>query len=61
MRRGCSAALLLGLLTGAADVPPARLPVRVHRVEVVDGYVYVEESERTPNLPPGLTVRGDVA
>ncbi|GAA2436592.1 bifunctional 3-phenylpropionate/cinnamic acid dioxygenase ferredoxin subunit [Actinomadura vinacea] len=30
--------------TGAPDCPPARRPVRVHEVHVVDGKVCVEES-----------------
>ncbi|KAB1656656.1 bifunctional 3-phenylpropionate/cinnamic acid dioxygenase ferredoxin subunit [Pseudoclavibacter chungangensis] len=41
------------LTTGEADSPPAKLPVRVHRSEVVDGEVFVELSTATPNLPPG--------
>ena len=46
------------LRTGQVDVPPAKRPVRVHRVEVVDGDVYVEESKDPPNLPPGVTAAG---
>ena len=46
------------LRTGAVDSPPAKLPVRVHRVEVVDGEVLIEESAEAPNLPPGLTAGG---
>ena len=38
--------------------PPAKLPVRVHKVSVVDGDIMVEESTEAPNLPPGLTVDG---
>ena len=49
------------LRTGAVDVPPGKRPVRVHRVEVVDGDVYVEESQLAPNLPPGVATRGDLA
>ncbi|MEZ2389385.1 bifunctional 3-phenylpropionate/cinnamic acid dioxygenase ferredoxin subunit [bacterium RCC_150] len=48
------------LRTGAADAPPAKLPVRVHEVVVVDGQIMVKESEEAPNLPPGLTVDGHV-
>lgn len=46
------------LRTGQVDEPPAKLPVRAHRVEVVDGVIMVEESNERPNLPPGLTVSG---
>ncbi|TWP35499.1 bifunctional 3-phenylpropionate/cinnamic acid dioxygenase ferredoxin subunit [Leekyejoonella antrihumi] len=42
------------LRTGAVDAPPAKRPVRTHRVEVVDGMIQVELSLDTPNLPPGL-------
>jgi 3-phenylpropionate/trans-cinnamate dioxygenase ferredoxin subunit len=41
------------LRTGRADAPPAKLPVRSHRVEVTDGIVHVELSKEPPNLPPG--------
>lgn len=44
------------LRTGAVDAPPAKLPVRAHRVEVRDGILYVELSSQTPNLPPGVAV-----
>ncbi|GAB3050255.1 bifunctional 3-phenylpropionate/cinnamic acid dioxygenase ferredoxin subunit [Sediminivirga luteola] len=44
------------LLTGEADQPPARRPVRVHRAEVHDGEVWVEVSTAAPNLPPGVTL-----
>lgn len=43
------------LLTGQVDAPPAKLPVRVHRVEVVDGDIHVAESTDSPNLPPGVS------
>lgn len=43
------------LRTGAVDVPPAKLPVRAHRVEIKDGVIYVELSSDSPNLPPGVT------
>jgi 3-phenylpropionate/trans-cinnamate dioxygenase ferredoxin subunit len=43
------------LLTGAVDRPPAKKPVRVHRVEVRDGEVWVELSTLAPNLPPGTS------
>lgn len=42
------------LRTGEVDVPPAKLGVRTHRVDVVDGEVYVELSSEVPNLPPGV-------
>ncbi|WP_026532573.1 bifunctional 3-phenylpropionate/cinnamic acid dioxygenase ferredoxin subunit [Arthrobacter sp. H41] len=46
------------LRTGAVDAPPAKLPVRAHRVFVVDGDILVEESSQAPNLPPGVAVDG---
>ncbi|GER23346.1 bifunctional 3-phenylpropionate/cinnamic acid dioxygenase ferredoxin subunit [Zafaria cholistanensis] len=48
------------LRTGAVDSPPAKLPVRVHEVAVIDGDIMVIESQEAPNLPPGLTVGGHV-
>ena len=48
------------LRTGTVDAPPAKLPVRVHAVEVRDGDLYLKESEEEPNLPPGITVDGHV-
>jgi 3-phenylpropionate/trans-cinnamate dioxygenase ferredoxin subunit len=48
------------LRTGEVDAPPAKLPVRVHKVSVVDGQIMVEESNEAPNLPPGLTINGHV-
>ena len=42
------------LVTGEVDQPPAKRPVRVHRVEVRDGEVFVELSTALPNLPPGM-------
>jgi 3-phenylpropionate/trans-cinnamate dioxygenase ferredoxin component len=45
------------LRTGAVDAPPARRPVRTHRVQVVDGMVEVELSTDEPNLPPDIGVR----
>ena len=41
------------LRTGSVDLPPAKRPVRTHRVVVVDGMILVEESAAEPNLPPG--------
>jgi 3-phenylpropionate/trans-cinnamate dioxygenase ferredoxin subunit len=46
------------LRSGTVDAPPAKLPVRVHAVEVRDGDIYLQESEEVPNLPPGITVDG---
>ena len=43
------------LRTGQVDAPPAKRPVRTHRVEVRDGHVYVELSAEAPNLPPGVS------
>lgn len=48
------------LRTGTVDAPPAKLPVRVHTVEVKDGDIYLQESDEVPNLPPGITVDGHV-
>jgi 3-phenylpropionate/trans-cinnamate dioxygenase ferredoxin subunit len=42
------------LRTGKVDQPPAKRPVRTHRVVVVDDEIFVEESSAAPNLPPGL-------
>lgn len=36
-----------GLRPGTVDAPPARLPVRVHAVEVRDGDIYLQESRLT--------------
>lgn len=44
------------LRTGAVDAPPAKRPVRTHRVVVEDGQIKVEVSTQAPNLPPGLNV-----
>ena len=46
------------LRTGAVDAPPAKLPVRAHSVQVIDGQIMVEESTERPNLPPGVTATG---
>ncbi|AOR36537.1 bifunctional 3-phenylpropionate/cinnamic acid dioxygenase ferredoxin subunit [Streptomyces fodineus] len=40
------------LRTGSVDAPPARRPVRTHRVVVENGMIHVELSEAPPNLPP---------
>jgi 3-phenylpropionate/trans-cinnamate dioxygenase ferredoxin component len=48
------------LRTGEVDAPPAKLPVRVHDVQVIDGDIMIQESEEEPNLPPGLTINGHV-
>jgi len=45
------------LRTGAVDAPPAKLPVRTHRVLIEDGMVYVEPSEAPPNVPPCVGAR----
>ncbi|MFF8844354.1 bifunctional 3-phenylpropionate/cinnamic acid dioxygenase ferredoxin subunit [Streptomyces sp. NPDC015127] len=44
------------LRTGGVDAPPARLPVRTHRVVVEDGMICVELSDAPPNLPPTCAV-----
>ncbi len=43
------------LRTGAVDAPPAKKPVRSHRVVVQDGVIFVELSTEEPNLPPGIS------
>jgi hypothetical protein len=40
--------------------PPAKLPVRTHEVQIVDGNIMIIESDEAPNLPPGLTPVGHV-
>ena len=42
------------LRTGEVDAPPAKKPVRAHRVIIEDGMVLVELSPDAPNLPPGV-------
>ena len=37
--------------------PAAKLPVRTHEVQIVDGNTMIIESDEAPNLPPGLTTR----
>jgi 3-phenylpropionate/trans-cinnamate dioxygenase ferredoxin subunit len=48
------------LRTGEVDAPPAKLPVRVHEVQVIDGDIMVIESDAPPNLPPGLSPGGHI-
>lgn len=48
------------LRTGALDAPPAKLPVRTHELQIVDGNIMIIESDEAPNLPPGLTPEGHV-
>lgn len=43
------------LRTGQVDAPPAKKPVRTHRILVEDGHIFVELSAEEPNLPPGVT------
>ncbi|WP_019203829.1 bifunctional 3-phenylpropionate/cinnamic acid dioxygenase ferredoxin subunit [Tsukamurella sp. 1534] len=45
------------LRSGRVDAPPAKKPVRTHRVEVVDGVIRVEMSTAPPNLPPSMAPR----
>jgi 3-phenylpropionate/trans-cinnamate dioxygenase ferredoxin subunit len=45
------------LRTGKVDAPPAKKPVRTHRVEIVDGVIHVELSGDAPNLPPTMAPR----
>ena len=47
---------LVDLRTGEVDQPPAKRSVRTHRVEVIDGVIFVELSSDAPNLPPGVTL-----
>jgi 3-phenylpropionate/trans-cinnamate dioxygenase ferredoxin subunit len=44
------------LRTGRVDQPPAKRPVRTHRVVVEHEVIFVEESAEPPNLPPGVTL-----
>jgi 3-phenylpropionate/trans-cinnamate dioxygenase ferredoxin subunit len=48
------------LRTGEVDAPPAKLPVRVHKVSIVNGHIMVEESNEAPNFPPRLTITGHI-
>jgi 3-phenylpropionate/trans-cinnamate dioxygenase ferredoxin subunit len=43
------------LRTGEVDEPPAKVGVRAHRAEVLDGEVWVTVSTGPPRLPPGVT------
>ncbi|GGM05820.1 bifunctional 3-phenylpropionate/cinnamic acid dioxygenase ferredoxin subunit [Nakamurella endophytica] len=47
------------LRTGEVDAPPAKVGVRAHRAEVVDGEIVVTLSTEPPRLPPGV-LRGPV-
>jgi 3-phenylpropionate/trans-cinnamate dioxygenase ferredoxin subunit len=49
------------LRTGRVDAPPAKKPVRTHRVVVEDGHILVELSAEEPNLPPGVSVGSQTA
>ncbi|MFI9584196.1 bifunctional 3-phenylpropionate/cinnamic acid dioxygenase ferredoxin subunit [Streptomyces sp. NPDC052236] len=44
------------LRTGSVDAPPARLPVRTHKVLVEDGMICVVLSDAVPNLPASCAV-----
>jgi 3-phenylpropionate/trans-cinnamate dioxygenase ferredoxin subunit len=46
------------LRTGRVDAPPAKKPVRTHKVHVEDGMIYLTLSEEEPNLPPGVAAGG---
>ena len=48
------------LRTGGVDEPPAKLPVRTHEMQIIDGNIMVIGSGQPPNLPPGLTAEGHV-
>jgi 3-phenylpropionate/trans-cinnamate dioxygenase ferredoxin component len=41
------------LRTGQVDAPPAKKPVRTHRVMISDGVIHVALSNPEPNRPPG--------
>lgn len=45
------------LRTGAVDAPPAKQPIRTHKVHVEDDVVYIRMSPDTPKLPPGVLPR----
>jgi 3-phenylpropionate/trans-cinnamate dioxygenase ferredoxin subunit len=47
------------LRTGQVDAPPAKKPIRTHRVEVTDGVVHVALSGESPNLPPGVGIASE--
>ncbi|MEQ4720568.1 bifunctional 3-phenylpropionate/cinnamic acid dioxygenase ferredoxin subunit [Nonomuraea sp. B19D2] len=46
------------LRTGEVDAPPAKRPVRTHRVVVENDVIFVVPSDAEPNLPPGVTLKG---
>ncbi|WP_431903547.1 bifunctional 3-phenylpropionate/cinnamic acid dioxygenase ferredoxin subunit [Nonomuraea sp. bgisy101] len=46
------------LRTGQVDAPPAKRPVRTHQVVVEDDVIYVVPSDEEPNLPPGVSLKG---
>jgi 3-phenylpropionate/trans-cinnamate dioxygenase ferredoxin subunit len=41
------------LRTGQVDAPPAKKPVRTHRVMISDGVIHVALSNPEPSRPPG--------
>ena len=43
------------LRTGEVDEPPAKVGVRAHCAEVIDGEVWITLSSDPPRLPPGVT------
>lgn len=43
------------LRTGHVDSPPAKLPIRTHKVHIENDDIFVEISNEKPNLPPGVT------
>ncbi|MFC0865899.1 bifunctional 3-phenylpropionate/cinnamic acid dioxygenase ferredoxin subunit [Sphaerimonospora cavernae] len=45
------------LRTGQVDAPPAKLPVRTHRVVIEDDTIFVVPSDAPANLPPGVAAR----
>lgn len=49
------------LRTGQVDAPPAKLPVRTHRVVIEDGMIFVIPAEAPAHLPPGACVRSQGA
>ena len=43
------------LRTGEVDAPPAKIGVRTHGLEIVDGDIWVTLSSEPPRLPPGVS------
>lgn len=44
--------------SGILNAPPVKLPVRTHKVPIVDGTIMAIESDGFPNFPRRLTPTG---